>query len=127
MKTSEFKARLTKGILATIKQGKRSIMKTKQESSCLYKHGKLKCVVGHMMTPQELRLYKNELLPVDELHEIGFLPNITKKQLEVLSELQGCHDNNEEPISKYFRKVFIEDIKKLNNRTINTIIKENNL
>jgi hypothetical protein len=90
MKTSQFKEMVKTGIRKTIKQGQPC---KDTAGACKYLHLGISCVVGNMMTPEELDAHGNFQGGVHSLYNSGWRSELTPNQLNVLEFVQECHDN----------------------------------
>lgn len=99
---SEFEAMVIAGIKATIAQGQPSI---NTKGGCVYQAGPLKCIIGHMMTPEQLLEYSSSGDSVTELISQYDLFSTTQSQAWLLSSLQTAHDTAYENVESFEARI----------------------
>jgi hypothetical protein len=94
MKDKNFNAMIQKGIKKSIKQNAKAVsIGINGNVVCKYLDDDgNSCPVGHMMTKKELKCYGDQVDPVTVIHDMGWRPRLTNKQLTTLSVIQECHD-----------------------------------
>jgi hypothetical protein len=105
MNNEDFKAMITQGIERTIKQGSKCVGSSGAHS-CSYGEGGRRCVVGHMMTEEEHKEFKEHDGDAHSLHLEGWKPELSRSQVHKLMVIQEAHDN-----ATNIKPLFVEDFK----------------
>jgi hypothetical protein len=111
----EFEDMLTTGIQKTLKQGKAC---TDEIGDCVYTQDGLHCIIGNMMTPEELTMHERDPAGVYGLHKNGWKSELDNHQMNILTKLQRIHDRLDEitdPVE--FRLELLDSIKIFAKRT----------
>tara|TARA_R110002124_G_scaffold78952_3_gene210368 strand:- start:12 stop:359 length:348 start_codon:yes stop_codon:yes gene_type:complete len=91
MNNEEFKTMVNQGVQRTIAQGKPCV---NDEGHCKYDLDGSRCVVGHMMTEEEHGKFKENSFGVRRLvDDAGWKPELSRKQIKILSDIQYIHDD----------------------------------
>lgn len=93
-----FNEMITQGISRTIKQGQRCGRLSGDEFVCRYSHEGNNCVIGHMMTPEELEKFCDFSMGVGMLVVNGWKSSeLSDEQIDTLWDIQKAHDEAEGP------------------------------
>ena len=109
MKDSKFREMVFSAIDKTIAQGAACM----HQGCCAYSNEDGQhCIVGHMMSVDELDTYGSYVGSVDSLRIDGWKPSINSKQAQILTDLQSAHDAlTKESDPTEFRRRFKLEVK----------------